>query len=298
MTTAIAERMTFSAEQVELVKRTICKGATDDELTMFIGQCKRTGLDPFSRQIHAVKRWDAREQREVMSIQTGIDGFRLVAQRTDEADGQDGPFWCGADGKWTDAWVSAEPPCAAKVIVYRKGHAHPYVGTARFKAYVQTKKDGQPNTFWARMPEVMIAKVAEAIALRKAFPQELSGLYTADEIGVDHNDTPVVQHPPLTRPPATNGTNGHHKTAPAPEERGDAWEPPVPITEDTLGRIWSALAVLRLQWTEEVAGRASKVIGRQIGPTEKPEHLSEDEGAKLAKALCTTIDKQQQPATK
>jgi phage recombination protein Bet len=157
----------FNEEQVALIKSQIAKDCSNSELELFLYQCKKTGLNPLTRQIYAIKRGGK------MTIQTAIDGFRVIAERSGSYAGQEEPIWeDDKDGK--------PIKCTVKVYRFTPNFEQRYcagVGVAYFKEYY-------PNPFNLQktMPHTMIAKVAEALALRKAFPQDLSGLYTGDEM--------------------------------------------------------------------------------------------------------------------
>lgn len=177
---------------VQLIKDQIMKGASDQELQLFINNCNRTGLDPFQKQCWAIKRWDSSLGREVFAFQTGVDGFRVIANRSDKYAGQLGPFWCGEDGIWKDLWLSTTPPLAAKVAILKSDFKEPLWAVAKFSSYAAKKKDGSLTPFWLKMPEVMIAKVAECLAIRKSFPQDLSGIYSDVEMDeVENGQVPV-----------------------------------------------------------------------------------------------------------
>lgn len=185
--------------------------APSSTVVAFLQQCERTGLDPIARQIYAIERGGK------WTIQVSIDGMRLVAQRSRMYRGQSQAQW--TDGKkvrmpmrdldgsiirdgdgsivwtedyaWMDVWTGEGYPVAARVSVFREDFDQPLTAVARWESYKVENDEWRDNrktgnkvlgATWAKMPDLMLAKVAEALALRKAFPMDLSGLYTEEEM--------------------------------------------------------------------------------------------------------------------
>lgn len=198
-TTTLATReqslVSYTPEQIELIKNTVAKGSTNDELQLFMAVAKRSGLDPFTKQIHFVKRRTfnarTRQYEDMVAIQTGIDGYRAIAERSGSLAGID------------DAVYDSETeqhPNKASVTVYRflGGERVPFTASARWTEYAQQGKDGYTRT-WKNMPYLMLAKCAEALALRKAFPNDLSGLYTNEEMAQADNEPVKIEAKPVAK---------------------------------------------------------------------------------------------------
>jgi phage recombination protein Bet len=207
----------FTDEQVGLIKRQLCVGASDDELALFLGQCRRTGLDPFAKQIYLIKR------QGKMTVTVGIDGYRLIADRSGLYAGNDDPVF-----------DSEEKPTRATVTVYKmvKGVRCAFTATARWAQYYPGDAQG---FMWKKMPHLMLGKAAEALALRKAFPAELSGVYTdaeMDQAGApDAEPEPpkqavtVKQLPPAeAKPSAEDAGRVLLAAASTPDQLGAAWK--------------------------------------------------------------------------
>ena len=190
------------------------------DVAVFFHQAKRTGLDPFNREIYMITR------KGKPTIQTGIDGFYKIANRAARSNGGTWgipeTLWCGEDGQWRDVWLSKKAPAAAKVTVERDG--------SKFTVVAVTDEYKAQGPLWDKMPARMVAKCAEALAIRKAFPGDLSGLYTSEEMM--QADTPAVAPQQPQQPQGGRFGLGGNFRAPAPqagpvgqEPRGDQGEP-------------------------------------------------------------------------
>lgn len=164
--TDIVKQEGFSKSQIELITNTVARGATPDELKLFLYTAQRVNLDPLTKQIHFVKRGGQ------MTIQTGIDGYRVIADRSGTL--------AGIDDAVFDT-ESEDHPNKASVTVYRivNGERVSFTASARWAEYAP---QGNQAFMWTKMPYLMLGKCAEALALRKAFPNDLSGIYTNEEM--------------------------------------------------------------------------------------------------------------------
>lgn len=175
----------YNTEQIEILKTQIAKGCNNEELKYYLTICKHLDLNPFNRQIYALKRrtWNSDKQAydEHLTVQMGIDGFRLIAERTGKYAGSDEPVYT-----FDTNWKLEKATVTVKKLIW--GQIVETTAPAYYEEYVQTYKDKKtqqmiPNSQWIKMPRLMLGKCAEALALRKAFPQELSGVYSEDEVG-------------------------------------------------------------------------------------------------------------------
>ncbi|WP_052061922.1 phage recombination protein Bet [Rhodococcoides fascians] len=226
------DQFEFSSQQVAALKQLGVDQATDGDLSVFFHQAKQTGLDPFAKQIYMIGRnakLDDGSWGKKYTIQTGIDGYRLIARRAAKKEreslGYGDTLWCGEDGQWRDVWLARTNPSAAKVTVIRDGQ--PFAAVALWTEYVQTTRDGKPNTMWSKMGANQLAKCAEALALRKAYPQDLSGIYTSEEMGQTENVDQVSL--PAQRPVDRQARGS------APRSISEALsEPPAPFDVDSV----------------------------------------------------------------
>ncbi|MHB1098130.1 MAG: phage recombination protein Bet [Burkholderiales bacterium] len=186
-----AGEVVITSEQIDIIKNTVCREATDAEMQLYFYDCKRRGVHPLDRMIHFTKRGG-----RYVPI-TSIDFFYQRAHATEQFAGQDETAFKGQ-------------PCTAgfeaTVRVYRQRPGCEKAGwsaTARWSEYYPGDAQGH---MWKKMPNRMLEKCAEALALRKAFPAELQGLYVKEEM--DQSVPPVQVNPVQPPAPPAASTKG------------------------------------------------------------------------------------------
>jgi phage recombination protein Bet len=243
--TITADQQGFNDTQLAALRQLGVDNATQADVAVFFHQAQATGLDPFKREIYLITR------KGKSTIQTGIDGFYKIANRVAGGTwGIDSTLWCGQEGQWVDVWLSNQPPSAAKVTVRR--------GNATFTAVAVTKEYRAQGPMWDKMPSRMIAKCATALAIRQAFPDDLAGIYTTEE---------MPEHEPAQTRPA----------AAAAQQQGPAvdWHPIVDVMQ-------------QLGWDAESTKRfAQETVGHEFA---KMSDLTQDEVDHVAMAMLETTN--------
>lgn len=265
--------LVFTEEQEQLIRDSFANGATEQEFQVLMQVAKARRLNPFLRQIHFVKRWSSELKRNVWSAQAAIDGFRSIAEASGKYAGQDEPEY-EYDPKLRDDRENPLGILLCRVRVYRKDWERPCVGVVHWDEYVQKNRDGGLSKFWREKPRVMMAKTAESVALRKAFPEELSGLYTPEEMG-DAPPEEQRQLPP--RKPGSGAATPSEGITPygAPDEDRN----PVPQTSE--GNEFFARVLARLQSLEEQTEKCAtyedtQLVRAVLGSADKPTQLIQE----------------------
>lgn len=229
--------------------------ASDKELDAFLTQADASGLDPLKRHIYGQIRKNKDGTRQLVVL-SSIDGFRAVAERSGVYEGQEGPLWLHPEKGWLDVWTGPGYPVAAKVGVWRSGFRSPCRAVARWDAYAQTKwQSKEPTDMWGKFCDLMLAKVAEALALRKAFPNNFGGLYTAEEMD-------QAQRQEREEAKATEHTKAVAEAKPGLDDLGLSEEhdaPPLEVMQAQIIAWGDGARSITVELVEGIAGRGRKL---------------------------------------
>jgi phage recombination protein Bet len=281
--TLSSDQTYWNANQIAILRHMGVENAPDSDLAVFYHVCQRTGLDPFARQIYMI----GRDQREEVNgewvkttkytIQTGIDGFRLIgrraADRTQQKVSLTAPEWAHEDGSWRPVWRAVwGVPVAARVTLKRDGE--PFEAVALFDEYKQTKRNGELTRMWVQRPAGQIAKCAEALAWRMAFPQDLSGIYADEEMAQASNEPPAEKKP--------TGLAAALATPADPVIDVEEVDPDGPMTDHTRRHMFALLNDRGIKDRDAQIAGITQVIGRQI---ESRTELTEADGRAVIASL-------------
>lgn len=194
----------YSREQIALIQRTVARGTNGTEFDLFMEMCRRVGLDPFRKQVHCVIYNADKADKRQMVVITGIDGLRAIAARNGNYRPDEEEPTIYQEDELRDPARNPLGIERATVKVWKSDHTgqwHPMTGVANWEEYAPFDEEwiDDPNrpgkrcksgkstldpksNFWHRMPKLMLAKCAEANALRRGWPEDMSGLYVTEEM--------------------------------------------------------------------------------------------------------------------
>lgn len=209
----------WTDDQVAVLRQMGLEHAEESDLKLFYHYAARTGLDPFTRQVYMVSRRAKVKVREVnhetgnerlverdvdkFTIQVGIDGWRVLGNRAAHRDGvrvgHKAPLYAGKDGHWSSIWIGEQPPVACEYTLLADGVE--VTAICYYAEYVQYSGRGEVTSMWKKMPLNQLAKCAEALAWRKAFPADFAGLVLEDAAQAEVIDGEVAESTPQAAPP-------------------------------------------------------------------------------------------------
>ncbi|MHB8153714.1 MAG: recombinase RecT [Bacillati bacterium] len=290
-------------------------GCPDEVLALYAYRCKAIGADLFARLLYISKR--RTKDIDKWTIELTIDGLRAIAESSGKYDGQDLPIL-----QFNDKGLLV----SATVTVYRKDFARGIAATAYYDEYVQTDRDGSTTRMWIKMGKNQLAKCAEALALRKAFPRLLSGLYTSDEMAQaeNHDLTPAARAalngqraqtqtantPTLMKQVSELATkpttipNAAEPTTPQARQAADAAHPTettaaaTPPASDQTTPADDRITAAQLRFINDAAQKAGFLPARlqayvvsRLGPDASLETLTQQQGDNLLRVLINRVQK-------
>jgi RecT family len=239
-----------SSTGLDRLRQQFAPRATDEDLGYFAEVCRHLEVDPWAGHI-CLMGWTDNKTGEVVHRPTlTVAGRRFIAQRTGHLRGIEGPVWCGPRRKdpatgegfgpleWREMWDQEDPPYAARCLVFRDDWDRPANGTVKWSEFVQTYQprgggDPRPKGTWAQMPSHMLGKVAESLALRRAFAEVASAVaYVGDDDGALITEASAEAFVADVAPPAVTAHPEHPAGADLARREWDLTDAPRELTED------------------------------------------------------------------
>jgi phage recombination protein Bet len=184
----------YNPRDLALIRRTVASDTSDDEFAIFVHMARALRLDPLRRQVHAFvfNKTDPKKRR--LTLVTSIEGYRAIAARTGNyRPDEDEPSFITDEDLRSNDNPAGLVSCSVKVWQYAHGQWFPVTGTAHWAEFAPMKTvwaDNKPTDIkaldrsgrWGDMPFLMLAKCAEAQALRKAWPEDLANTFVGEEV--------------------------------------------------------------------------------------------------------------------